>query len=111
MYLESCGAGFVLGPVPPSRGTESANHWVASTPTHSLLIIPSFLVISFHRPGIGLSSGAPNPDLDSLQISVSTLADEPVKIKQQFRDCLTGSINSGLRKVREINHRVQLICG
>ena len=31
-------------------------------------------------------------------------------IKQRFRVCLTGSINSGLSKVREVNHWVQLIC-
>ena len=47
VYLESCGAGFVPYPVHPSRRTESANHWVASTPTHSILILPSFLVITF----------------------------------------------------------------
>jgi len=35
--------------------TESANPRVATTPTYSLLILPSFLVIIFHRPGRGLS--------------------------------------------------------
>ena len=49
------------------RRTESANHRVATTPTHSLLIPPSLIVVIFIGPGIGLSSGAPNPDHDSLQ--------------------------------------------
>jgi len=52
VYVQRGGAELGHYPVHPvhhSRRTESDNHWVTPTPTHSLFFPPSFLSRSLHR--------------------------------------------------------------
>jgi len=99
VYLASCGAAFVPHPVHYLRRTEFR---VATTPTHSLLILPSFSCHYVLRKGVGLPDAGtrrrihipsgnralPTPPLAGLPASAHGLPHHPEERRQAGAACI-----------------------